>query len=285
MNSSISITSVLRQTFAAYLGQAIVLLSLAALAVVPLDVLGTALSKASPALGIVILVVDATVIALFTGAIVRLSTDLREDTDVKGPGQLLRAIRPILGQLVFVGAVAGGAIALLSFAASLLLLGVAIGAALGTGSVIGAVVVGGLASFVLFVGPSLFLMTIWSVAAPVVVLERPGGLLALPRSHQLVRGNRLRVFATILALVVPIGVAGSAIELGGHALGGIPAIVAQMLVAVLIAPIPALAATALYFELRDNSPHASQPGTPSGGPIPRSPAGPDQLAAPTPPRA
>lgn len=285
MNSSISITSVLRQTFAAYLGQAIVLLSLAALTVVPLDVLGTALPKASPALGIVILVVDVTVIALFTGSIVRLSTDLREDTDVKGPGQLLRAIRPILGQLVFVGAVAGGAIALLSVAASLLLLGVTIGAALGTGSVIGAVVVGGLASFVLFVGPSLFLMTIWSVAAPVVVLERPGGLLALPRSHQLVRGNRLRVFATILALVVPIGVAGSAIELGGHALGGIPAIVAQMLVAVLIAPIPALAATALYFELRDNSPHASQPGTPSGGPIPTSPAGPDQLAAPTPPRA
>lgn len=166
MNSSISITSVLRQTFAAYLGQVIVLLSLAAFTVVPLDVLGTVLPKASPALDIVILVVDVTVIALFMGSVIRLSTDLREDTHVKSPGQLLRAIRPILGQLVFVGMVAGGAIASLSFAASLLLLGVAIGAGLGAGSVIGAVVVGGLASFVLFVGPSLFLMTIWSVAAP-----------------------------------------------------------------------------------------------------------------------
>jgi hypothetical protein len=285
MNSSISIASVLRRTFAAYTSQAVVLLSLAALAVVPVEVISAALPSASPALALVALIVDVVVIALFMGVVVRLSADLREDTNVKSPRQLLRAIRPVLGQLVFVGTVAGMAIALLSFAASLLILGVVIAAALGGGDAITAAIVGVFASVVVSAGPCLFLLTIWSVTAPVVVLESPGGLLALPRSHQLVRGNRRRVLATILALAIPLGLAGVAIELSGQELGRMPAIVIQILVAVLIAPIPPLAATALYFELHDGSTHASQPGTPLRGPIPPTLTGSDQFAAPTPPRA
>jgi hypothetical protein len=71
MNSSISITAVLRQTFAAYRAQAVVLLSLAACTVVPIEVLGAPLGKTSIAAAIVVLAVDITLIALFTGAVIR----------------------------------------------------------------------------------------------------------------------------------------------------------------------------------------------------------------------
>jgi hypothetical protein len=281
MNNSISITSVLRHTFAAYLGQRVVLLSLAALTVVPVEVLSALVGKASPAGAIVVLIVDVVVIALFMGAVVQLAADRRNDAPVKSLGELLRVVRPILGQLVFVGTVAGLALAFISFVSSLLFVGLIVGSALGSGNVVAALIVGLLASVVLSLGPSLFLVTIWSVAAPIVVLERPGGLLALPRSNMLVRGHRRRTCAAIVILTIALSVAGGAIELAGRTLGSAPSIVAGLLAAILIAPVPALAATALYFELRGDSPQA----TPPGGPIQTPPAGPAQEGAPTSPCA
>jgi hypothetical protein len=285
VDDSISIISVLRRTFASYRDQAVVLLSLAALAVVPIEVLGALLGKASPAAALVVLVVDIVAIALFTGTVVQLAADSRGNAPAKSPGELLRAVRPVLGQLVLVGIVAGLALGLLSFVGSLLFAGVIVGTAFAVGSIVEVVIVGLLLGVVVSVGPSLFLITIWSVAAPVVVLERPGGLLALPRSHQLVRGNRRRVCVAVLALAIPLGVAGGAIEGGGQALGSVPSTLAELLIPILIAPIPALASAALYLELRGGSPAAAQPGPPKGVPSqPLSPA-PSQLAAPTPPRA
>ena len=77
---------------------------------------------------------------------------------MRAVGQLLRAATPVIGQLILVGIVAG--------------IGIVIG-------------------FVLIIVPGLILLTIWSVAAPVVVLERPGGLRALRRSRELVQRQRL----------------------------------------------------------------------------------------------
>jgi hypothetical protein len=284
MNSSINITAVLRHTLAAYRSRADVLLALAAFTVVPIEVLGALLGKASPAAAIVALVIDIALIALFTGAVIRLTADLRDHEQVRSPGELLRAVRPMLGQLVLVGIVASLAIALLYLVASLLLIGTLVGAAFAISS-IAVVIVGVLLGTVVSLGPTLFLVTIWSVAAPVVVLERPGGLRALPRSHQLVRGNRRRTCAAIVALAVPLGIASAAIEGAGHALGSAPAILAQLLASILIAPIPPLAATTLYFELGSGSPRATQPGPPEG--VPSQPLTPSrsQDAAPTPPRA
>jgi len=99
MNDSISITSVLRHTFAAYLGQRAVLLSLAALAVVPVEALSALVGKASPVGAIVVLIVDFVVLALFMGAVVQLAADRRNDAPVKSLGELLRVVRPVLGGL------------------------------------------------------------------------------------------------------------------------------------------------------------------------------------------
>jgi uncharacterized membrane protein len=131
----------------------------------------------------------------------------------------------VLGQLILVGIVAG------------------------VGIVIG---------FVLLIVPGLILITIWSVAAPVVVLERPGVFAALARSRELVRGNGWQVFGVILVLDILVVIVGSGIELGADSAGSGVGIVARVIVGVLSAPLSALAAAVLYFELRG----AVAPATP-----------------------
>ena len=54
--------------------------------------------------------------------------------------------------------------------------------------------------FLLLIVPGLILMTIWSVAAPVLVLERAGVFASLGRSRELVRGNGWQVFGVIVAI-------------------------------------------------------------------------------------
>ena len=79
-----------------------------------------------------------------------------------------------------------------------------------------------LVGLVLIVVPGLILLTLWSVAAPVVVLERPGGLRALGRSRELVRGNGWNVFGVILVTVILVVVLSGVIEAiaGGGPEGG-----------------------------------------------------------------
>lgn len=93
-------------------------------------------------------------------------------------------------------------------------------------------------------------LIVWSVAIPVVVLERPGGLSALTRSSDLVRGHRWKVLvlAVLFWLTATVGV--RALGLAGHTGLGVAV---QLIAAILIAPIPLLAATALYFELRQSA--------------------------------
>jgi len=105
--------------------------------------------------------------------------------------------------------------------------------------------------FILVIVPGLFLLTIWAVSAPAVVLERRGVLDALGRSRELVRGNGWNVFGVIvIVFVLGIGVgliAGAIGELGGHGI----AVLAQWAANVLVAPIAALTTSVLFFTLRD----------------------------------
>jgi hypothetical protein len=110
--------------------------------------------------------------------------------------------------------------------------------------------VGVLVGFILIIIPGLILLTIWSVSAPVVVLERPGGLRALGRSRELVRGNGWRVFGVVLVFFLLVVVLGTTLELLADALATGAGIVVRVLVGVLTAPLYALAAAVLYFELR-----------------------------------
>jgi hypothetical protein len=149
--------------------------------------------------------------------VVELVADVQDGRRASSPRQLLRAVAPVLGQLILVAVVAG--------------VGIAIG-------------------FILILVPGLILFTLWSVAAPVVVLECPPGLRALARSRELVRGSGWQVFGVILVLDIAVVAAASALQIAADSAGSGAGIVVQVLTGVLTAPLGALGAAVLYFELR-----------------------------------
>lgn len=214
---SIDVGAVIGRTFQIYVDQAPVLMPAAAVVAVFAVVLSALLIAASPDLAVVALLIAFVATTLFTGMVVELVADVQDGRRDASVGKLLRAVTPVFGQLILVALLAG--------------LGIGFG-------------------FVLLVVPGLILATLWSVAAPVVVLEHPGATRALGRSRELVRGNGWNVFAVILLLVILVPVVGGAIELAADAAGTGVGLVVRVVVGILTAPISALAAAVLYFDLR-----------------------------------
>jgi hypothetical protein len=254
MSGSISVTAVVCRTFDLYARQASRLLPAAVCLVGVVGVVGALSSKHAHGLALLGLIVTVAALALFTGVVVQIVVEARDGRSDVSIGRVLRAVRPVLGTLLLVGTVAGVAITVLLSAASFVALALVVGAAVGVGSathgsVIPSVLVGIVIGMGVFLAPALRLVVNWSVAAPVVVLERPHGLGALARSRALVRHNRWRVLGTLALLGVPLGVTARMIEVGGVAAGSGPALAAKILVGILAAPIPVIAAAILYFEL------------------------------------
>jgi len=106
--------------------------------------------------------------------------------------------------------------------------------------------------FLLLVVPGLILMTIWAVIAPVIVLERVGVLRSFGRSRELVRDNGWRVFGVIVSVVIIVFVVRAI--LGAIAVGiddsTVARIVFDWIGSSLTAPISALVAAVIYFQLK-----------------------------------
>ena len=231
MSSRVDVGAVISRTFEIYVDQASVLMPAAAVVFVISGILTAVLVAASPALALIGFIVSLVASTLFTGMVVELVADVQDGKRDATPGQLLRAATPVIGNLILVGIVAG--------------IGIAIG-------------------FVLVIVPGLILITIWSVAAPVVVLERPGGLRALGRSRELVKGSGWNVFAVILLLVILVGVVAAVLDgVAGLAGSGV-GIVVRVIVGILTAPISSLAQAVLYFQLRGSTTPAQPEPDPSG---------------------
>ncbi len=240
MSTQIDVGAIVRRTFQIYVDQASVLMPAAAVVFVISGVLSVLLIAAAPALALVALIISLVASTLFTGMVVELVADVQDGKRDATPAQLLRAVTPVLGQLILVGIVAG--------------IGIVIG-------------------FVLIIVPGLILLTIWSVAAPVVVLERPGGLRPLGRSRELVKGNGWQVFGVILLLVILVVVVSGVIEAVADSAGTGVGLVVRVIVGILTAPISSLAAAVLYFELRGEPARESgegpgEPGQFQAGPFP-----------------
>ncbi len=238
MNNRVDVGGVIRRTFEIYADQALVLITAAAVVFVISAIVGALLVTASPGLAIIALVVSLVASTLFTGMVVELVADVQDGRRDASPGQLLQAAVPVLGQLILVGIVAG--------------IGIVIG-------------------FILIIIPGLILLTIWSVAAPVVVLERPGGLRALGRSRELVRGEGWNVFAVILLMVILVAVISFVIEAVAASAGTGIDLLVRVVVGILTAPISALASAVLYFQLRGP---AAREDTAADAPVTGSPVAP-----------
>ena len=204
---------------------------------------------ASDSAGVAFIVFAAVIIGTFwyQGMVVETVRDVQDGTLDSSVGQLFRSVTPVLGTLIAAGFLAG--------------LGLVVG-------------------FLLLVIPGLILLTIWAVLAPVIVIERTGVFESFGRSRELVRGNGWQVFGVLVALFafnialsIVVAIIGSA--------GDAAAAIAQLAQYLVFAPVSALAASILYFALREAHGDAAlaQPtGVLTGGftppvPPPAAPAG------------
>lgn len=244
MNNSIDAGAVIQRTFQIYVDQSPVLMPAAAVVFIFTGILGRILIAASSNLLFVAELIMLVATSLFTGMVVELVADVQDGRRDSSVGALLRAVTPMLRQLVLVGFIAA------------ILEGVGL---------------------ILLVVPGLMLVTMWSVFAPVIVLERVAGLRALGRSRELVRGNGWQVFAVIFVMFVLVAVVGGGLTLAAEAASSGVGLVVWVIVGVLGAPLVALAQAILYFDLRaihgsredagsDQGEQFQSPSPPSAGP-------------------
>lgn len=154
---------------------------------------------------------------LYQGMVVVLVQDVETGAPQHSIGELLRSVEPVLLPLIGVSI--------------LFALGVALG-------------------FVLLIIPGLILLVMWSVVAPVTVLERPGVFAAFGRSRELVHGNGWPVFGVIVIVGLAVIVVSLVVGLATVSLGTVGHALVQWLVNSAVAPVSALSASVIYFALR-----------------------------------
>lgn len=181
------------------------------------------------ATGIVLVILFWALGTLYQGMVVRLVQDVQDGKRDHSVAQLLRSVEPVFWPLVGVSILFG--------------IGVAVG-------------------FVLLVIPALILFVIWSVVAPVTVLERPGVWKAFGRSRELVRGNGWNVFGLIVIVWVIVFLVSIAAGLIASGLGSFGHSLVQWAVNSAIAPVTALSASVLYFALTQGEPGPQPTYTP-----------------------
>ena len=114
------------------------------------------------------------------------------------------------------------------------------------------------AGLILLIVPGLFLMTIWAVIAPVIVLEKRPALAAFGRSRELVRGHGWTVFGIVVITGLLTGIASSILQAAFSFLPRfLEILVGGTIAQAVVAPFSAIALAITYFRLRDA--HGGEP--------------------------
>jgi hypothetical protein len=169
------------------------------------------------ALALIASIVSLVIATFYQGMVVQLVRDVIDGRRDSSAGDLLRSVSPVVLTLIIVSILAG----------------------LATGI-----------GFILLIVPGLYLMTIWSVIAPVVVVERTGVFDSFGRSRALVKGHGWQVFGVIVLVVVLLLVVTIITAILIDAVGDAGGSAISWALNVLTAPITALVAAVLYFALR-----------------------------------
>jgi hypothetical protein len=232
----IAVGEVINEVFSLY-GRNVLALIGSAIAV--FVVVGVATGLLETAGGIVLGVIAAIIQlaghALYTGFVVRLVQDVRDGRRDHTVGDLFSATAPSIGALIVFGIFFG--------------IGVGIG-------------------LVLLIIPGLILLTMWSVGAPAIVVERAGAFQAFGRSWRLVRGEAWSVFWTlvvVLLIVIAVGVVLGAIA---TPISDGATVVAAVISNVLTAPVFALAVSVMFFDLGGGEQGQPQPAASTTSPPP-----------------
>jgi hypothetical protein len=163
---------------------------------------------------------------LLQAALVKAVEDVRDGRVDLSLSETLQAARPYVGRVGIASVLAGIAIGL---------------------------------GLIVFIVPGLFLITIWCLVVPVLVLEGVGIMQSFGRSRDLVRGFGWNVFGTLVAVFLLLIVGNIVISLILSPIGE-PArqILSGLISGTLVAPFLALVVTLGYFRLRHA--HQTYPG-------------------------
>lgn len=220
MDAKLDVGRVFEQIFRIYRKQFVLLIGGGLALFVPVALIngllyeqgGLVLSLVSNAIGLVALF-------LYQGMVVEAARDILDGRSDQTIGGLFSSARRVLGPVLIAGVLASIAITLV---------------------------------FLLLIIPSLYLLTIWAVIIPVVVIERTRALDAFERSRKLVKGNGWQVFGVLVVLFVGsflVQILISAL-VGGLSDSWTSFSLAVLLTSVLLIPLSALAASVIFFELK-----------------------------------
>jgi hypothetical protein len=156
------------------------------------------------------------------GALVETVRDVRDGRVDRGIGETYRAVQPRLPALIAAGILAG--------------LGIGLG-------------------LLLLIVPGLFLLTIWSMLVPVIVLEGRSAGESFGRSREIVRGRGWSVFGLIVVTFLIVAIASGVIRLVFAPLPDfLDAWLGALVAHSLTIPFAAAALTTAYFRLTATEP-------------------------------
>jgi len=252
MNQKLDVGNVLTRTFEVYRDQFTLLIPAALVVFLPVAIINGISFNAGGLLALLVaLAIGVIATYWFQGMVVEAVRDILDGRRDHTVGSLFSSAAPVVAPLIGAGLLAG--------------------IATGIG-------------FILLIIPGLFLLTIWAVLAPVIVVERTGVFQAFERSRQLVKGHGWQVFGVIVVLFL-IGFAATAVVqaiLVAIADSFIGYFLSELIVRVLVSPLSAIAAAVMFFELKarhgEPVPELGTPAT-AGAPAPQGPPAP----APAPP--
>jgi len=164
---------------------------------------------------------------LVQAALLELVRDVRDGRADRGLGETYSAVWPRVPALIAAGVIAA----------------VAIGIGL-----------------LLLIVPGLYLLTIWSMLAPVIVLEGRSAGESFSRSHDIVRGNGWNVFGLIVIVFILVAVASGLIRLVFAWLPDfLDAWIGALVAHSLTIPFAAAALACAYFQLIKEPPAPPEP--------------------------
>src|SRR5213596_718403 len=163
-------------------------------------------------------------------ALVETVHDVRDGRADRSIGETYRAVQPVLPAVIIAGILAA--------------IGIGIG-------------------FILLIIPGLFLLTIWSMVIPVIVLERRSTGEAFTRSREVVRGNGWKVFGLVIITFISLGIVSGVIRALFTPLPDfLDAWLGSLVAPRLTIPFTAAALTTAYFRLVAQKPASPAPAAP-----------------------
>jgi hypothetical protein len=249
MNAKLDTGRVFERIFTIYREQFTLLIPAALVLFVPVAILnGIVLTSGGVLAALVTAVIAVIATYWYQGMVVEAVRDILDGRRDHSIGSLFSSAAPFIGPLFGAGVLAGIAIAI---------------------------------GLVLLIVPGLFLLTIWAVIVPAIVIDRTGIFGAFGRSRELVRGSGWQVFGVIVVLFLLQLVVGGILNAIGSSVSDdsfAGYAIADLIGRVFIVPLSAIAATVMYVELRRLKGEPLAEDTTAGAPPP-----PDPTVPPTAP--